>query len=118
MKSLNTLSIAVALAFLAVFHSCPTRSVADDEVRVFIFAGQSNMVGSDSHDSLVDNHPPFRGAAEPQADIRFSYNLGPDKRSDGWGPMRPVDHVFGPEMTFVRKLKRHVNHPIAIIKDA
>ncbi|MDP6546006.1 MAG: sialate O-acetylesterase [Phycisphaerae bacterium] len=91
---------------------------ADEVTRVFIFAGQSNMTGSDSKDSLVDNHPPFKGAAAPQKDIRFSYNVGRDKKSDGWVAMAPVNGVFGPEMTFVRKLKKHVKYPIAIIKDS
>ena len=89
----------------------------DDEVRIFIFAGQSNMVGSDSKASLVGNHPPFRGAAAEQKDVLFSYNLGPNKRSNGWVAMAPVDGVFGPEMTFVRKLKKLVPYPIAVIKD-
>ncbi|HYW80051.1 MAG TPA: sialate O-acetylesterase [Thermoguttaceae bacterium] len=108
----------VMLGFLAIFVACRSLSAAEDVVRVFIFAGQSNMVGSDSDEALVDNHPPFEGAARPQPDVRFSYNLGPDKRSEGWVAMQPVDHVFGPEMTFARKLKQHVDYPIAVIKDA
>ena len=118
MKNLRWLYCLVALGFLTVVIAHQPLLAADDELRVFIFAGQSNMVGSDSKDSLVDNHPPFKGAAEQQKDIRFSYNLGPDKSSDGWVAMKPVDHVFGPEMTFARKLKKHAKYPIAIIKDA
>ncbi len=118
MKTMRVLYCCVVVNLLTVFLAHQPLLAADHEARVFIFAGQSNMVGSDSDDSLVDNHPPFRGAAVEQKDVNFSYNLGPDKRSDGWVTMKPVDHVFGPEMTFARKLKRHVNHPIAIIKDA
>lgn len=118
MNNLRWLCCLVVLAFLTVAITHQPLQAADDDVRVFIFAGQSNMVGSDSRDSLVDNHPPFKGAAEPQKDIRFSYNLGPSKSSDGWVAVGPVDHVFGPEMTFARKLKQHVKYPIAIIKDA
>jgi len=118
MKTPRPLYCCVVLGFLTVLIAHQPLLAADDELRVFIFAGQSNMVGSDSNDSLVDNHPPFKGAAEQQEDIRFSYNLGPDKSSDGWVAMKPVDHVFGPEMTFARKLKKHVDYPIAIIKDA
>jgi len=93
-------------------------AVADDVVRVFIFAGQSNMVGSDSRAPEIDDHPPFRGAGEPQDDVRFSYHLGPDKQSNAWVAMQPVDEVFGPEMTFVRALRGRVDFPIAVIKDA
>lgn len=118
MKTPKSLYCCVVLSFLTILIAYRPLAAADDELRVFIFAGQSNMVGSDSNDSLVDDHPPFEGAAEPQEDIRFSYNLGPDKRSDGWVAMQPVDHVFGPEMTFARELKKHVDYPIAIIKDA
>ncbi|NQT39138.1 MAG: hypothetical protein HQ581_16685, partial [Planctomycetes bacterium] len=118
MKTLRSRYGCVVLGILAVLIARQPLLAADDEVRVFIFAGQSNMVGSDSDESLVDNHPPFKGAAEKQTDVRFSYNLGPDKSSDGWVAMQPVDHVFGPEMTFARELKEHVDYPIAIIKDA
>ncbi|MBT3199046.1 MAG: hypothetical protein HN350_03930 [Phycisphaerales bacterium] len=114
-----TLITALLLAGLFVGFVTPQAvHAADDVMRVFIFAGQSNMTGSDSKESLVDNHPPFKGAAEPQKDILFSYNVGADKKSDGWGPMAPVKGVFGPEMTFARKLKKHVDYPIAIIKDS
>jgi len=118
MKNSKSLCCFLLLSFLVVLVAHQPVQAADDVTRVFIFAGQSNMVGSDSKDSLVDNHPPFKGAAEEQKDIRFSYSLGPSKKSNGWVAMKPVDHVFGPEMTFVRKLKEHVKYPIAIIKDA
>jgi hypothetical protein len=118
MKNRTSLYCFLALSLLTVLIAHQPLQAGDDVTRVFIFAGQSNMTGSDSKDSLVDNHPPFKGAAAPQKDIRFSYNLGRDKKSDGWVAMAPVDHVFGPEMTFVRKLKKHAKYPIAIIKDA
>ncbi len=89
-----------------------------DEVRIFIFAGQSNMEGADTNKSEIDRHPPFRGAAQKQPDVRYSYNFGPDKSSDGWIAMQPVGRLFGPEMTFARLLKQHVDYPIAVIKDA
>ena len=118
MKNCKSFCCFSVVSFLAVLVAHQPLQAADDVTRVFIFAGQSNMVGSDSKDSLVDNHPPFKGAAAPQKDIRFSYNLGANTRSDGWVAMAPVNHVFGPEMTFVRKLKKHARHPVAIIKDA
>jgi hypothetical protein len=71
MKTLRSLYHCVVLGFLTVLIAHQPLLTADDELRVFIFAGQSNMVGSDSEDSLVDNHPPFKGAAEEQKDIRF-----------------------------------------------
>jgi len=108
----------VGLFCLLLAIAAGPAAVGDEVTRVFIFAGQSNMVGSDSKEPLVDNHPPFKGAAAPQKDIRFSYNLGPNKKSDGWAAMAPVNGVFGPEMTFARQLKQIVKHPIALIKDA
>ena len=47
---------------------------ADDDatVRVFIFAGQSNMVGSDSKVQDIKRFPPFDGLADAQPDVRFS----------------------------------------------
>ena len=118
MKNLKSLRCFALLCLMTAVLAGQPLQAADDVVRVFVFAGQSNMTGSDSRDSLVDNHPPFKGAAAPQKDIRFSYNLGRDKKSDGWVAMAPVDHVFGPEMTFAGKLKKHVKYPIAIIKDS
>ena len=46
---------------------------AAEPVRVFIFAGQSNMVGSDSKVKDIDRFPPFRGLEKPQPAVRFSY---------------------------------------------
>jgi hypothetical protein len=106
------------LGFFGVLAVWQPLQAADGVMRVFIFAGQSNMTGSDSRASLVDKHPPFKGAAAPQKDILFSYNLGANKKSNGWVAMSPVDGVFGPEMTFAGKLKKHAGYPIAIIKDA
>jgi hypothetical protein len=91
---------------------------ASEDIRVFIFAGQSNMEGADTNQDEVERHPPFRGAMAPQEDVRYAYNLGRDTRSDGWTALQPVDGKFGPEVTFGRYLKQHVDYPIAIIKDA
>ncbi|MDP6543223.1 MAG: sialate O-acetylesterase [Phycisphaerae bacterium] len=118
MKATRQPSRVIILSLLSLLLAARTLRASDDVVRVFIFAGQSNMVGSDSKESLIDKHPPFKGAAAPQKDVRFSYNLGDRTKSDGWVSMAPVDGVFGPEMTFVRKLRRRVAYPIAIIKDA
>ena len=89
-------------------------------VRVFIFAGQSNMVGSDSKVQDVQRFPPFVGLENAQKDVRFSYCIGRENksRSDGWVDLQPVNNVVGPELSFARKVKRHTKAPIAIIKIA
>ena len=54
-------------------------------LRVFIFAGQSNMVGSDSKAADVHRFPPFDGVEQPQDDVLFSYCIGRENkhRSEG-----------------------------------
>ena len=95
---------------------------ADDDatLRVFIFAGQSNMVGSDSKVRDIQEFPPFVGLEESQPDVRFSYCLGRETKmqSDGWTALQPVDNVVGPELSFARQVKRQIKAPIAIIKVA
>ena len=116
---------------LIVASSCvmfvPTnQSVADEKpddssvVRVFIFAGQSNMVGSDSKVADIQRFPPFRGLEKPQSDVRFSYCIGRENksRSDGWVDLQPVNNVVGPELSFARQVKKKIDAPIAIIKCA
>ena len=92
----------------------------DQTVRVFIFAGQSNMVGSDSKAGDVKRFPPFVGCEEAQPEVRFSYCLGREdkKRSNGWVDLQPVDGVVGPELSFARRLSERIEDPIAIIKVA
>lgn len=88
--------------------------------RVFVFAGQSNMVGSDSHAKDIEHFPPFEGLQEPQDKVLFSYVIGREnkKRSDGWGPLQPVSGVVGPELSFARKVHSRTGAPVAIIKCA
>ena len=108
-------SVAISCAGL-----CYLRADDDTTVRVFIFAGQSNMVGSDSEVEDIDLFPPFAGLDQPRADVRFSYCIGrEDKvRSGGWTALKPVDNVVGPELSFAREVTRHIRAPIAIIKIA
>lgn len=89
-------------------------------VRVFIFAGQSNMVGSDSKASDIDRFPPFTGLERPQQNIKFSYCIGRENKltSNGWVALGPVNNVVGPELSFARKVANDSNGPIAIIKCA
>lgn len=89
-------------------------------LRVFIFAGQSNMVGSDSKAQEIKRFPPFVGLDRPQESVLFSYTLGrEDKRtSNGWVALQPVDNVVGPELSFARRVSQVTKEPIAIIKCA
>jgi len=110
----------IALIVAAVTVSLAPAGAADtvEPVKVFIFAGQSNMVGSDAHAEKIDGYPMFKGAGAPQADVLYSYILGDgDEASNGWVPLRPLS-AFGPELTFARVLKRSDPAPIAIIKSA
>ena len=88
--------------------------------RVFIFAGQSNMVGSDSKVADVDRFPPFRGFGGQQPDVKFSYCIGRENklRSDGWATLGPVNQVVGPELSFAKVVTDQIDAPIAIIKCA
>lgn len=94
----------------------------DDEttMRVFVFAGQSNMVGSDSNVRDIKRFPPYSGLERPQEKVLFTYCIGREskKRSDGWVALQHVDEVVGPELSFARKVTRHVKAPIGIIKVA
>ncbi len=89
-------------------------------VRVFIFAGQSNMVGSDSKATDVHRFPPFTGLDAPQTGVRFSYCLGRENKttSEGWVDLQPVNNIVGPELSFAREVERNTDAPIAIIKVA
>lgn len=97
--------------FVAVFVAWAgggaLRAQEDDKtLRVFVFAGQSNMVGSDSHVADIARFPPFAGLEEPQPGVKFSYCIRrEDKRqSDGWVDLQPVDGEFGPELSFAREV--------------
>ena len=110
--------------FTSLLLWCCTGSLKAQEddtiLRVFIFAGQSNMVGSDSKVKDIERFPPFAGLESPQAGVKFSYLLGRENktRSDGWVDLQPVNKVVGPELSFARKVTRNIKAPIAIIKCA
>ncbi|MEP3480888.1 MAG: sialate O-acetylesterase [Fuerstiella sp.] len=111
--------IFAALSSLLMMLS-PTQAEDDTTVRVFIFAGQSNMVGSDSKVEDIQKFPPFTGLEARQSNVRFSYCIGRENKltSDGWTDLQPVDDVVGPELSFARKITNNVQAPIAIIKVA
>jgi hypothetical protein len=113
------------LAVLLVLSSFAVRAPAQDDadakiVRVFIFAGQSNMVGSDSKVRNIKRFPPFRGLEQAQEDVKFSYSIGRENKmkSDGWVDLQPVNNVVGPELSFARAVSKGIDAPIAVIKCA
>ena len=101
---------------LGPLHAQPS----DKTLRVFLFAGQSNMVGSDSRVQDIGRYPPFAGLEKPQAGVKFSYCIGREDKtkSDGWVELQPVNGVVGPELSFARKVAQNIKAPIAIIKCA
>ncbi|HBM77343.1 MAG TPA: hypothetical protein DD438_04475 [Verrucomicrobiales bacterium] len=89
-------------------------------MRVFVFAGQSNMVGSDSKVGDIKRFPPYAGLEDPQEKVLFTYCIGREnkKSSDGWVALQHVNNVVGPELSFARKVTAHIKAPIGIIKVA
>jgi hypothetical protein len=114
--------IALSLLFaggLAISSSAEANE--DDKIlRVFIFAGQSNMVGSDSRVDDIKRFPPFAGLELPQKQVKFSYCIGRENKmaSEGWVDLEPVNNVVGPELSFARRVSQEIKAPIAIIKCA
>ncbi len=122
---MNTISPACArlVAWLAVWLCVGAgllRAQDDKTLRVFVFAGQSNMVGSDSNVKDIARFAPFAGLDQPQPAVRFCYNIGREDKlqSNGWVALQPVDNVVGPELSFAREVLRYTKAPIAIIKCA
>ena len=95
-------------------------SHAGKEIRVFVFAGQSNMEGADSKVADVDRFPPFRGVTTPRNDIRFWHVIGREDKADskGWVPLQPVRGMVGPELVFARDVTEATEGDIAIVKVA
>ena len=116
----SSASLALALLLSWIGASSLTAQQDDKVLRVFIFAGQSNMVGSDSRVQDISRFPPFAGLEEPQKGVKFSYCIGREDKleSDGWVDLQPVNGVVGPELSFAREVTRHIKAPIAIIKCA
>ncbi len=111
-------TLPLVTAFLFILKGFLPAAEDAGPIKVFIFAGQSNMVGADAHADRIDDYPLFKGAGAPQKDILFS--CLPEKDPTGpvtWGPLQPRDS-FGPEITFARLLKAHDPSRVAIIKSA
>ena len=119
-----TLLAALLLAPMAALCAETTKAAEHDAdtntLRIFIFAGQSNMVGSDSRAEDIKRFPPFAGLDAPQDQVMFSYNIGREEKltSQGWVALQPVNNVVGPELSFARKVSQGIQAPIAIIKCA
>lgn len=121
MTHLITLIAALVLAPVTDGAAAAAKAESDaTTVRVFIFAGQSNMVGSDSKAEDIRRFPPFAGLGEPQDTVLFSYLIGREDKlaSNGWLALQPVDGVVGPELSFARRVSQETKAPIAIIKCA
>ncbi|MFO0903173.1 MAG: sialate O-acetylesterase [Pirellulales bacterium] len=99
---------------------CFGSDAEDATVRVFIFAGQSNMVGTHSNVQHIQRFPPFADLDKPQPEILFAYNLGRETKetSNGWTSLQPTGTYFGPELSFGRRVSQNSKAPIAIIKCA
>ncbi|MFP6873449.1 MAG: sialate O-acetylesterase, partial [Verrucomicrobiales bacterium] len=112
------------LTFLFSWTSgTPLKAQHDNDgktLRVFIFAGQSNMVGSDSKVKDIRRFPPFAGLESPQEKVMFSYSIGRENKmeSKGWVDLQAVNNVVGPELSFARRVTGSIKAPIAIIKVA
>jgi len=122
MNQVNRLLSLSTLVFACSMIGSLQAEPQDDQatLRVFIFAGQSNMVGSDSKVKDIKRFPPFAGLETPQAAVKFSYCIGRENkmRSNGWVDLQPVNNVVGPELSFARQVTREIKAPIAIIKVA
>jgi len=114
---MKRLLLALFLLAPAVSHSADTDTKT---LRVFIFAGQSNMVGTHSRVADIKRFPPFADLDKSQKKVLFSYKLGREDMatSDGWIDMQPTGDYFGPELAFARQVSQNIKAPIAIIKCA
>ena len=121
MTQKNTALILAAFLLWAPTLPLLAQNNDDDQtLRVFIFAGQSNMVGSDTKVKDIKRFPPFAGLEKAQSQVKFSYSIGRKNKSNsnGWVDLQHVNNVVGPELSFARKVTQHIKAPIAIIKCA
>lgn len=112
--------IFFALLLIPTLGLCADTDTDKKTLRVFIFAGQSNMVGTHSRVVDIQRFPPFAGLDQPQSNVLFSYKLGREQMvtSAGWISMQPTTDYFGPELSFGRRVSENIDAPIAVIKVA
>ena len=111
------LLVAGICCILSVLAFAPT-TVADDPLRVFILAGQSNMVGG----GLLGELPPSLDSL--QTDVLYSWRLRTTQTvaSDEWVALQhyasapPAGVSYGPELSFGRQLADALPDQIAILK--
>ncbi len=117
---LMVISRTCAWTAISVLFAAGAHAEDNKPLRVFIFAGQSNMVGSDSKVDDIKRFPPFAGLEDAQAGVKFSYCIGRKNKtkSNGWVDLQPVNNIVGPELSFARRVTKHTDGPIAIIKCA
>ena len=115
----GALQLFVLLALVWIGRPCAAGQ-QDKVLRVFLFMGQSNMVGADSRVEDIRLYPPFAGLEQPQKAVKFTYCIGRENKaqSDGWTELQPVEGMVGPELSFARRVTQHIDAPIAIIKVA
>ena len=106
----HTLTLLAALLLTPLAARCADKTKT---VRVFIFAGQSNMEGADSKVKDIKRFPPFAGLDVPQDKVLFSYNIGREEKltSKGWVALQPVGNMVGPELSFARRVSAEAGAP-------
>jgi hypothetical protein len=124
---------------LAVAYSCDSESEGpgpDGAVKVFILAGQSNMVGAGTvsiNQGLLDRNG-GQGTVEylvdnPPGNPTYGHLVDPSgewaERDDVWlvdldgsGPLTITGETFGPELQFGHVMGDHFEEPVVVIKIA
>ena len=97
------LLVAVVLVLLRVL---PCAAGVPKPVKVFLFAGQSNMEGADAPWDRIDQYPEFRGAGAVQSNVLFVSLPRDGEGKAAWGPM-VAGEPFGSEVTFARMVGSH-----------
>lgn len=114
---MTKLRFLVAVVFV-LLRVLPCAAEGSKPVKVFLFAGQSNMEGADAHRDRIDQFPAFRGAGAVQSNVLFvSLPRDPEGKGAVWGPM-VAGEPFGSEVTFARMVGSREAGSIAIIKSA
>ncbi|MEO0651393.1 MAG: sialate O-acetylesterase [Planctomycetota bacterium] len=112
-------ALLLALAAPGALAAPQNSSTEPLALRVFLVAGQSNAEGLDAEASDVDSIPAYVGSAAPQEGVRFWYETdAAPLSSNGWIDLQPELQrgIFGPELTFGRRLSESISAPLAIIK--